>query len=222
MFRANDEHRQMQMFTTVDGLPAQERALLEQSWAATFYREVFCRLDERPFAVLYAEEPSRPNIPVNVLLALELLKGGSGWSDEELISNFYFNVQVRYALGLSNLGDEHFDLRTVYNFRHRLSQHMQATGENLIAQAFEPVTDEQLAAWPITTGRVRMDSMIVGKLENERPVAPGPPWNKVSPVKTVFSEARYRLTAPGEWPGVCRTSISLPATGIRSRSCSGS
>lgn len=158
MFRPNDEHRQTQMFTTLDSLPSQERALLEQSWAATFYREVFCRLDERPFAVLYAEEPSRPNIPVNVLLALELLKAGAGWSDEELISNFYFNVQVRYALGLLTLGDGHFDLRTMYNFRHRLSQHLQATGENLIAQGFEQVTDEQLADWAIKTGRVRMDS----------------------------------------------------------------
>jgi len=158
MFRTNEEHRQAQMFTTLGTLPAKERAVLEESWAATFYREVFCRLDEQPFAVLYAQEPSRPNIPVNLLVALELLKAGLGWSDEELISNFYFNVQIRYALGLSNLGDEHFDVRSVYNFRQRLSQHMQATGENLIAQAFEQVTDAQLSDWAVKMGRVRMDS----------------------------------------------------------------
>src|SRR5690606_3368024 len=50
-----------------------------------------------------------------------------------------------------------------------------------------------LSPWPVRTsvsgGRVssrsRIESMIVGKWEYERPVAPGPPWNRVSPVKTV-------------------------------------
>ena len=34
------------------------------------------------------------------------------------------------------------------------------------------------------SSRSRIDSMMVGKSENERPVAPGPPWNSVSPEKT--------------------------------------
>ena len=49
--------------------------------------------------------------------------------------------------------------------------------------------------WPVRTtvsgGRVssrsRIDSTIVGKCEKDRPVAPGPPWKSVSPVKTVDS-----------------------------------
>ena len=63
----------------------------------------------------------RCSAPVNVLVGLETLKAGCGWSDAELHDAFTFNVQVRYAVGYENLGDGEFDLRTVYNFRHRLS-----------------------------------------------------------------------------------------------------
>ena len=37
------------------------------------------------------------------------------------------------------------------------------------------------------SNRELMESMMVGKSENERPVAPGPPLNSVSPVKTAPS-----------------------------------
>ena len=158
MFKKNDQHLQTQMFSTLDTLPQNERDLLDASWAGTFYREFFCRLDERVFGVLYADVASRPNVPVNILVGLETLKASYGWSDEEMIHAFYFDLQVRYALGLHNLGDQHFDLRTTYNFRHRLSQHMQETGENLIEKAFEQVTDEQKSALAVKTNHIRMDS----------------------------------------------------------------
>jgi len=51
---------------------------LQNSGAETFYREFFCRLDEQAFAVLYADRPSRPNVPVNVLVGLEFLKAANG------------------------------------------------------------------------------------------------------------------------------------------------
>jgi hypothetical protein len=54
-----------------------------------------------------------------------------------------------------------FEMRTVYNFRQRVSQHMQETGENLIEQVFVQVTDEQLAALELKTGHQRMDSVLV-------------------------------------------------------------
>ncbi len=77
----------------------------------------------------------RPNTPVNVLVGLEILKSGNGWTDEELYDHFSYDLQVRYALGYRNLSDGDFSLRTVYNFRQRLSQHMQETGENLLDAA---------------------------------------------------------------------------------------
>ena len=57
--------------------------------------------------------------------------------------------------------------------------------------------------------------MIVGKWEYERPVAPGPPWKRVSPVKITPRPGSYRQTAPGACPGVCRTVRSAPALADR-------
>jgi hypothetical protein len=145
----------------VDELPTPLRERLQNSWAETFYREFFCRLDEGPFAVLYADQPSRPNVPVNVLVGLEFLKAANGWSDEEMYNEFCYNVQVRYALGYRHLGEGYFDLRTLYYFRERLARHMQETGENLLEQAFEQVTDEQLRAFSLKTGKQRMDSTLL-------------------------------------------------------------
>jgi hypothetical protein len=158
MYRANKRHLQAPLMSDLDLLSAKAQKRLDKSWAGAFYGEFFCRLDETPFAVLYSDEASRPNIPVNVLVGLESLKAGFGWSDEEMYDAFSYNVQVRYALGYRNLGDGEFELRTVYNFRHRLSEHMAKTGENLLERAFAHITDAQVIAFGLKTGRLRMDS----------------------------------------------------------------
>lgn len=161
MFRKNDQHLQWPLFSSIDSLPKKRQVRLEESWAGTFYHELFCRIDEEPFADIYSDEASRPNIPVNVLVGFETLKAGYGWSDEEAYDHFCFDVQVRYALGYRDLSEGHFELRTVYNFRQRVAQHMQETGENLIERAFEQVTDAQMAAFELKTNKLRMDSTLI-------------------------------------------------------------
>jgi hypothetical protein len=161
MFRKNDQHLQWPLLSSLDSLPKKQQARLEASWAGTFYHQLFCRIDEAPFAAVYSDEDSRPNIPVNVLVGFETLKAGYGWSDEEAYDHYCFDVQVRYALGYRDLSEGHFELRTVYNFRHRVAKHMQETGENLIERAFEQVTDEQIAAFELKTNKLRMDSTLI-------------------------------------------------------------
>jgi hypothetical protein len=161
MFRKNQKHQQLEMFSTVQSLRDDQQKLLDGSWAGVFYRELFCRLDERPFAALYSDEASRPNVPVNVLIGLEVLKAGFGWSDAEMYEAFTFNLQVRYALGYRDLSEGYLDIRTVYYFRRRVAEHMQKTGTNLLAQAFAQVTDAQIKAFTIKTGRLRMDSTFI-------------------------------------------------------------
>ena len=158
MFKENHRHFQLPLTSNVDELPPKLRKRLDTSWSGAFYREFFCRLDETPFAVLYADCPSRPNIPVNVLVGLEYLKAGNGWTDEEMFDEFGYNSQVRYALGFRQLGDGDFEPRTLYYFRERLSRYMQETGINLLEKAFEKVTDQQLSAYQLKTGKQRMDS----------------------------------------------------------------
>lgn len=158
MFKKNHHHFQLPLTSNVDELPPKLRKHLDTSWSGAFYREFFCRLDETPFAVLYADCPSRPNIPVNVLVGLEYLKAGNGWTDEEMLEEYGYNSQVRYALGFRQLGEGDFDERTLYYFRERLSRYMQETGINLLEKAFEKVTDQQIRAYHLKTGKQRMDS----------------------------------------------------------------
>ena len=161
MFRENNEHAQFDFLDPFQLMGTKMRQRLEASWAGSFYREIFCRIDEAPFAVLYSDQPSRPNAAVNVLAGAEILKAGFGWSDEELYGHLQFNLQVRYALGLRDMSAMPFELRTLYNFRQRLSRHMQESGENLLEQVFVQVTDEQLASLELKTGHQRMDSVMV-------------------------------------------------------------
>jgi hypothetical protein len=158
MFDENDTYLQLPLTSTIDELTTKQRRRLDSSWASVFFQEFFCRLKEEPFAVLYADCPSRPNYPVNILVGLEYLKAGNGWTDEEMYDAFCYDVQVRYALGLRQLGDSEFDLRTLYYFRERLSRYMQETGIDLVGQAFEQVTDGQIKAFRVKTGTQRMDS----------------------------------------------------------------
>jgi len=74
MFRTNKDYLQSYLISNVKDLPKKHRKRLDESWAGVFYKAIFCRLDEEPFAVLYADIPSRPNIPVNVLIGLECIK----------------------------------------------------------------------------------------------------------------------------------------------------
>lgn len=158
MYKSNKKHLQPLLISNVNDLPEKHRKRLARSWAGVFYDEFFCRLKEEPFGVMYADTPSRPNTPVNVLVGLETMKSGFGWSDEELHDHFVFDIQVRYALGYRDLKEGSFELRTLYNFRRRLSEYNQAHGVNLMEQAFEDITDQQMAALEVKGNIQRMDS----------------------------------------------------------------
>lgn len=158
MFKKNKKHLQPALISAASELPEKQLKLLKGSWANSFYHEFFCRIDEENFAILYSSEPSRPNVPVNVMVGLEVLKAGFGWSDEELYENYCFNLQVRYALGYDRLGDGDFAIRTLYYFRERMSKHYLESGKNLLEQAFEQVTDAQIRDLQVRTGMQRMDS----------------------------------------------------------------
>jgi hypothetical protein len=131
MFKRNDSHLQADMFSAATQLPPKSKQRLAESWAGAFYSEFFCRIDEGVFADLYSDQPSRPNVPVNLLVGFEVLKAGQGWSDEQAHDAVRFDLQVRHALGLNNLSEDVFTLRTVYNFRRAVANHAERTGSNL-------------------------------------------------------------------------------------------
>jgi len=158
MFQENKDQKQESFYSLKNFLTPKLWEQLSNSWAATFYQEVFYRIDEKLFADLYSDKDSRPNVPVNVLVALEILKSGYGWSDEELYEQAKYNLQVRLALGLHNLNEDIFTERTIYNFRRRIREYAKDTGINLMQKVFEQITDAQLEELALETGWQRMDS----------------------------------------------------------------
>ena len=111
--------------------------------------------------MLYSDQPSGPNSPINIPITAEIRRSAVGWSNEELYDQIQFNLQVRCELGVRDSGPVPFELRTMYNCRLRLSQHIQAARDNLLDQVFVQVTDEQPAALQPKIGHQRMDSALV-------------------------------------------------------------
>lgn len=158
MFRKNNQHQQPNFFNSDLLMPDKMRQQLHDSWAGVFRTEVFRRIPEGRFALLYSETDSHPNAPVNVLVGGDMLKDGFGWTDEELERHLQFDLQTRYALGLDDLSQNVPTLRTFQNHRRRVREHAETTGENLYEVVFGVITDEQIEKLKLKVGWQRMDS----------------------------------------------------------------
>ena len=157
MYKANKRHQQPLLISNVNDLPEKHQQRLEDSWAGYVLSRVLLPPPGRSLRRVVRRFSLPPQHPVNVLVGLEALKSGFGWSDEELYDHFLFDLQVRYALGYHALQEGDFELRTLYNFRQRLSQYQQQQGVNLLARALEAITTQQLSAFKVHTGLQRMD-----------------------------------------------------------------
>ena len=119
MFRENDRHNQQTLLGSTQWMDPKVREKLLKSWAPIFYEHVFCRIDEKPFSVLYGTT-GKPNFPVNIMLSLEYIKHMKDSSDLELLDDFSFDYQVNYVVGLHTLGEMNLAERTLYTFRERI------------------------------------------------------------------------------------------------------
>ena len=120
MFKENKEHLQQGLFNNLYTMDSRLVEKLKKSWAALFYKHIFCKIDESLLAPLYCSDNGRPNFPVNILMGLDLIKEIRGYTDEVLLEEYAYNFQISYALGLRTLGERYFAPRTRYEFRARL------------------------------------------------------------------------------------------------------
>jgi len=129
---------------------AQKKAYLD-SRERYFYELVFKKIDEKVFAPLYSDAKSRPNAPINCLVAALILQSTNRWSYEFLLRQVRFDLLTRMALGLSNIDDVPFCEATLFNFQKRLLAYELQTGEHLIEQVFDSLTAEQLVTLKLKT-----------------------------------------------------------------------
>jgi hypothetical protein len=159
VFKINDKHQQQSLMDSTDWMNPRIKQKLEQSWAPIFYEHVFCKIDEKPFSVLYGTT-GNPNFPVNILLSLEYIKHMKNCSDLELMDYFYFDYLVNYAVGIRTLGELNLAERTLYYFRERVYEYCieNPTNEDLLFGQFIKLTCEFAKISGITMNEQRMDT----------------------------------------------------------------
>ena len=160
MFRKNTSHLQSSLFGIASQLPKAKLKKLRKSKEYDFYQLVFCKINEEDFSVLYSDSCSRPNAPVNSLVASIILMNRNNWTTEELFDRIDFDMLTRTAIGLDTLEDTPFCPATFFNFQNRMLHHFIATGHNLIEGVFDSLTEQQLKALKIKTNIQRSDSFM--------------------------------------------------------------
>lgn len=158
MFKKNLTHLQSDLFGMQNIMPESYKKSAEKSEEYHFFKIIFCNIKEEIFAHLYSDKKSRPNSPINAIVASLILMNRKTWTYEELFKQIKFNILVRIALGLDNLFTMPFCMATLFNFQNRLNDHFIKTGENLLEQVFDHLTENQLKALKLKTNIQRTDS----------------------------------------------------------------
>lgn len=159
MFKKNNKHTQTDLFGLFNALPERMKKKIEKSEEYTFYKLIFSGIKEETFSALYSDTKSRPNAPINAMVASLTLMHRYNWTYEALFKHIEFNILTKIALGLDSIEKMPFCPATLFNFQNRLSTHFAKTGEILLEKVFDHLTDKQLKCLKIKTHIQRTDSL---------------------------------------------------------------
>ena len=159
-FKLNDAD-QMSLFDSFFNLTPREQKALENSWAKVFAEEVFPKIDEKPFSVLYSDKASRPNTPVNVIIGACIIKELFDYSDDELVEGLMLDLRIQYALHTTSFDEQPLSDKTLSRFRRRCYDYEQTHGVDLYKNAIKNYNSE-IAKMMKLDGKIRrMDSMMI-------------------------------------------------------------
>lgn len=161
MFKRNTGYQQQELFGFESSLTKKQGQYLKNSTEYTFFKEVFHRIDESRFSLLFSSSKSRPNVPINQLVGALILKHLNDWTYAELFKNLTFNSLTRYAIGINDPGEDVFSEATIFNFQNRVIKHYEETGKDLVTEVFDALTAGQLKQFDISTKIQRGDSFLV-------------------------------------------------------------
>lgn len=162
MFKRNEKYRQAELFGLMSSLSSKQNKMLIKSIEHSFFMQIFTKIDEGDFKVLYSNKKSRPNTPVNQLVGSLVLKHLFNWTFEELFKRLNFDLLTRYAIGIRSLEEEIFSEATIYNFQNKIIAHFVTTGKDLLKTVFDSLTNNQLEEFGIKTDIQRGDSFLIG------------------------------------------------------------
>jgi len=162
MFRKNDKHGQADIFTNKTFLSNRLKKRLKNHWSVIFYEKIFKFIKEDDFSVIYCNDNGRPNYPVNILVAFEIIKEMKGLTDEDMHEHFHFDISYQQAFGIENINEWEFSIRTLYYFRSRLAEFEFAGNPNPIMNVFKDGRDKIIEELGIKTNQQRIDSVYIG------------------------------------------------------------
>lgn len=164
MFVENPNDTQLDLFSSPEQVMNSRQLKKyqdEKSWFNMYYKYVLQEVDETIFKPLYSENMGKPNSPVNVLVCMQQIKEGQGWSDRQLEEAVLFNLAVRKALGLVNIDDSSPVMSTFYDFRAKVNLYNLEHGRHLMAEAFHNLSSKHLKLLELSGTAVRMDSKLL-------------------------------------------------------------
>lgn len=161
-FRLNPaDSQQLSMFDSYVNLTDREKSFLDKSWAKYFAENIFPKIDEKPYAVLYSQKHSRPGTPVNIILAALILKEILGFSDDDMLTSLMFDIRLQYALHTTSFLEQPLSDRTLGRFRQRCAAYLEETGVDLIKNTVESISKEMAEMMKLDFSLRRMDSLMV-------------------------------------------------------------
>ena len=141
-FQANN-YQQQSLIDTAGFLSERDRRNLEDSWAGYFAQNVFPRIDERRFAVLFSEKSPSPNAPINVLVAAMILEELFNLGDEEIVETAAYDVRFQTALHTTSSIEQPFSARSLVRLRGRCRVYEEEYGgENLLKACIDDLAPQ--------------------------------------------------------------------------------
>jgi len=165
MFKKAPKHPQTDLLSSVEQhLDERRQKVLHDpnGWQTSFYREIFLNIDESVFKPMYHSHMGAPNAPVNQLVAMMILKDGTGLSDEQLFEACRFHLLYRQALGCVNLSDRIPTESTYYKFRSDVETYQREHQVDLFGKVFNKITSDQVIRFSLSGKQIRMDSKLIG------------------------------------------------------------
>ena len=120
MFKRNTGYQQKELFGFESNLTKKQSIYLKSSTEFTFFNEIFHKIDENDFSLLYSSTKSRPNVPINQLVGALILKHLNNWTYAELFKNLTFNSLTRYSIGITDPTADIYSEATMFNFKNKM------------------------------------------------------------------------------------------------------
>ena len=161
MFRESHVNNQFSMASSFYWMKEEHRNILATGWSGCFRRNITEKIDENPYAVLYSNQPSRPNAPIRVQIGMMLLEALLGMTETEVRNGTIFDMQIQYALGIESTENIDISERTLQRFRSACLAYESKTGVDLLHDTIVSLAKDSAEIMGIDGTRFRMDSLMV-------------------------------------------------------------